>query len=174
MEDVLSVIAVIIAPIIAVWVGQRLQERAQKRQDKMQLFKTLMAGRAYNWTYEAVVALNIIEIVFADDEDVVNKWRDYYDKLYVDKATDAELKKIQDAKNKLLETMAHSLGYKKQIRWDIIENPYIPKGMIEEMSNRQHMQNSQLEALDRFINMFVANEKRDTYKSKVAEEDSNK
>lgn len=159
ISDVISIIAVILAPIIAVWIGQLLQERAQKRQDKMQLFKTLMAGRAYNWTYEAVVALNIIEVVFADDKSVVNQWRDYYDKLCVDNPTDADLKKIKDAKNKLLETMANSLGYKEQIRWDTIENPYIPKGMIEEMSIRQHMQNSQLAAWDRIINICDTNGK---------------
>lgn len=148
--NVISIVAVIIAPVIAVWVGQKLQEKAQKRQDKMLIFKTLMASRAY-WSYDAVIALNIIEVAFNDNKEVIMQWRKYYEKLCIENHTNMEAKAIQDEKNKLLEIMAYSLGYKDNIKWDIIENPYMPKGILDEMERNQKIQSSQQELMNKIL-----------------------
>jgi len=63
---ILNIAAVIVAPIIAVQVGQRLQDRAQVRKDKMDIFKALMANRV-GWSTASVYAMNVIDIIFADD-----------------------------------------------------------------------------------------------------------
>ena len=63
---IVNIVAVIAAPIIAVQIGQYLQDRAQLRKDKMDVFKTLMANRV-GWSTASVYAMNIIDIVFADD-----------------------------------------------------------------------------------------------------------
>ena len=68
--SILNLIAIIVIPIVSVIVGQYLQNRAEKRKDKMQIFKTLMTSRVYGWTVESVHALNIIDVVFADDNAV--------------------------------------------------------------------------------------------------------
>ncbi len=82
--DILNLIAIIVIPIAAVLIGQWLQNRSEKRKDKMQIFKTLMTSRIYNsWTQDSVYCLNIIEIVFADDENVCKAWKDLYDKYCV-------------------------------------------------------------------------------------------
>lgn len=70
MIEILNIIALIFIPIFAVIVGQRLQIKHQKRNDKMQIFKILMTHRIFGWTNESVQALNLIDIVFADDEAV--------------------------------------------------------------------------------------------------------
>lgn len=127
--EILNLLAIIIIPIAAVWIGQFLQTRAEKRKDKMQIFKTLMTSRIYGWTQESVHCLNIIDIVFSDDEKVRNAWKDLYDKYCVQNPDEAQLKKIQNAQYKLLETMAKSLGYKDKVTWETIQNPYIPDGM---------------------------------------------
>ena len=57
--SIINVLAIIIIPIVAVVVGQKLQTRAKKREDKIQIFKILMASRIYNWTIEEVQALNM-------------------------------------------------------------------------------------------------------------------
>ena len=36
----------------------------------MQIFKILMTSRIFGWTNESVQAMNLIDIVFADDKDV--------------------------------------------------------------------------------------------------------
>ena len=65
----INIIAIIVAPIAAVWIGQMLQDRAEKRRDKVAVFKAVMTYR-YGWSQEAVLALNSIPIVFAEDKTV--------------------------------------------------------------------------------------------------------
>lgn len=114
--NIINLIALIVVPILAVIIGQKLQDRAQKRNDKIQIFKILMMSRIYGWTTESVQAMNLIEIVFADDDTVCKQWKVYYDKLCVENPTETELQKIKKEDEKLLETMAKSLGYRKNRR----------------------------------------------------------
>ena len=39
--------------------------------------------------------------------------------------------------------MARSLGYREQVTWETIQNPYIPKGMWDAMQQQQNIQNGQ-------------------------------
>lgn len=133
LAEVLNLIAIIIIPIVAVLIGQWLQNRSEKRKDKMHIFKTLMTSRIYGWTQESVHCLNIIDIVFSDDESVRKAWKDLYDKYCVQNPDETQLKKIQNAQYKLLETIAVSLGYKDKVTWETIQNPYIPNGMLQQI-----------------------------------------
>lgn len=144
LTDILTIIALIIIPVFAVIVAQWLQNRSEKRRDKMQIFRTLMTSRI-GWSMEKSYALNTIDIVFADDKNVRAAWKDYYDKLDVDNPDEHQQKKIQQAENKLLETMAISLGYKDKITWETIQNPYIPKGMITQINNQTMKQQAYLD-----------------------------
>lgn len=141
---ILNLLALISIPIIAVLIGQYLQTIAAKRKDKMDIFKTLMVNRLA-WSVESVRALNIIDIVFADDDSVRKAWNEYYQKLCVEHPTEMQLKQIQQAQDKMLETMAISLGYKGKITWETIQNPYIPKGMIAAIDQQQTIQKGQTE-----------------------------
>lgn len=148
---ILNCIVIIAAPIISVWVAQKLQNRDRNRQDKMEIFKTLMTSRIYGWTPQSVQALNIIDIVFSDDEAVRQQWKNYYDKLCVENPDETELKKIKIEQDKLLEVIANSLGYKDKVSWETIQNPYIPKGMIDSLNQQQRFQNGQLQILKMFM-----------------------
>lgn len=140
---IINTLAVIAIPIVSVVVAHHLQNRAEKRKDKLNVFKTLMMSRT-GWTVESVRALNIIDIVFADDKNVRARWKKYYDKLCVENPTETELKKIKTAQDKLLEAMAVSLGYKDKVTWETIQNPYIPKGMVDAEQMQREYQNGQL------------------------------
>lgn len=140
LAEILNLIAIIIIPIIAVLIGQWLQTRAEKRKDKMHIFKTLMTSRVYGWTQESVYCLNIIDIVFADDREVRNAWKDLYDKYCVQNPDESQLKKIETAQYKLLESMAVSLGYKDKVTWETIQNPYIPQGMLRQIETQNQSQ----------------------------------
>ena len=98
---IINTLAVVAIPIVSVVVAHHLQNRAEKRKDKLNVFKTLMMSRT-GWTVESVRALNIIDIVFADDENVRARWKEYYDKLCVEDPSDTELKKIKTAQEKLI------------------------------------------------------------------------
>lgn len=84
--------------------------------------------------------MNIIDIVFADDKTVRGAWKDLYDKYCVQNPNETQLKKIQNAQYKLLETMAKSLGYKDKVTWETIQNPYVPNGMIRQWQEQAKSQ----------------------------------
>ena len=111
LNDFFNIAAIIVAPIIAVWIGQLLQTRAEKRKDKLQIFKILMTARIYGWTVDSVHALNIIDVVFADDKEVREAWNDLNDKYHVSNPDQQHLERIKRAQDKLLESMAKLLIY---------------------------------------------------------------
>lgn len=152
-KDILNLIAIVVIPIVAVLIGQHLQNRAEIRKDKMQIFKTLMTSRIYGWTQESVHCLNIIDIVFADDKTVRNAWKDLYDKYCVQKPDAAQLKKIQNAQYKLLETISKSLGYKDKVTWETIQNPYVPDGMIRQWQEQAKSQQAYNTLLNTMVNI---------------------
>jgi hypothetical protein len=153
-KDILNLIAIIVIPIVAVLIGQYLQNRAEIRKDKMHIFKVLMTSRIYGWTQESVHCLNVIDIVFSDDRKVRDAWKDLYDKYCVQNPDETQLKKIQNAQYKLLETIAESLGYKDKVTWETIQNPYIPDGMIrqqKEQATSQQAFNNLLQNMQHMI-----------------------
>lgn len=145
-----NILAVIFAPVIAVWIGQKLQDRAEKRKDKMTVFKAVMTYR-YGWSQEAVNALNSIPIVFAEDKNVRDQWKAYYNYLCIQKPDQMELKQRSEALYKLIESMAITLGYKETISWEDIQNPYIPAGMATAFDNGMIIQNSMAELLPQML-----------------------
>lgn len=159
---ILNIVALFLIPIVAVIVGQKLQERAKKREDKMQVFKVLMTSRGLGWNQDMVWALNIIEVVFADDDAVIKQWRAYYDKLCIENPSDTDLKKIIIERNKLIERIANSLGYKDKITWETIQNAYIPKGMLEAMNKTQEFQTSQQNLMNIFQQMMTSKKEGNT------------
>jgi hypothetical protein len=157
-KDILNLIAIIVIPIAAVLIGQWLQSRAEKRKDKMQIFKTLMTSRIYGWTQESVYCMNIIDIVFADDKKVRDAWKDLYDKYCVQNPDETQLRKIQNAQYKLLETMAKSLGYKDKVTWETIQNPYVPNGLMQQWQERSQSQQAYNSLLNNMANMIPKNQ----------------
>ena len=160
-KDILNLIAIIVIPIVAVLIGQHLQNRAEIRKDKMHIFKVLMTSRIYGWTQESVHCLNIIDIVFSDDENVRNAWKDLYDKYCVQNPDETQLKKIQNAQYKLLDTMANSLGYKDKVTWETIQNPYIPEGMRRQQQEQAVSQQAYNNLLFNMQHMIPKNNKVD-------------
>lgn len=146
-KDILNLIAIIVIPIVAVLIGQHLQNRAEIRKDKMHIFKVLMTSRIYGWTQESVHCLNIIDIVFSD----VQKVRQNPD--------ETQLKKIQNAQYKLLDTMASSLGYKDIVTWETIQNPYIPEGMRRQQQEQAASQQAYNNILLNMQHMIPKNNK---------------
>lgn len=160
-KDILNLIAIIVIPIVAVLIGQHLQNRAEIRKDKMHIFKVLMTSRIYGWTQESVHCLNIIDIVFSDDENVRNAWKNLYDKYCVQNPDETQLKKIQNAQYKLLDTMANSLGYKDKVTWETIQNPYIPEEMRRQQQEQAASQQAYNNLLFNMQHMIPKNNKVD-------------
>ena len=150
MSDIMNFVALLFSPLISTIIGSRLQEQREKRRDKMQIFKVLMTSRVYGITYENINALNTIDIVFSDDENVRTAWKELYEKYAIENPSELQLESIKKARDKLIEVVAISLGYKDIITWECIQNPYIPKGLVANQKNQEELQKGMLEALKLF------------------------
>lgn len=144
IKDWINIVALVLIPIIAVIIGQYLQTRAKKREDKMRIFTTLMNTRAFAWTKESVEALNMIDVVFVNNKKVRTAWANLLDAYTSTEKSEQMANKRMTLKNKLLEEMACSLGYKDKITWETIQNPYIPEIMVKDMQQQEQFKNGQL------------------------------
>lgn len=156
---VINIVAVIVAPIVAVIIAQSLHEKSERRKDKMYIFRVLMTSRIYGWTVDSVHALNSIDIIFSDDENVRLAWKDLNDKYHVSNPDQNHLYKIQNAQYKLLETMAVSLGYKDKITWETIQNPYVPSGLVQQIETQKTNQAIYGEVLSNMRNIMPTTDK---------------
>ncbi len=140
LRDILNLIAIIVGPVIAVFIGQHLQKSSEKRKDKMSIFKTLMTARLYGLTTDSVHALNLIDIVFVKDKSVRAAWSRLFEAYSSAEQSEQMVTKRTDLMYKLLEEMAKNLGYKNKITWETIQNPYIPKFMVDSLRNQSQSQ----------------------------------
>lgn len=116
ISDWMMILAVLLGPIIAVQLTRYLDNKKEERTRKLEVFKTLMATRAYTISWDHVVALNRIDLEFDKDNKkekaVIEAWKAYLD-LLGDKEMPPEqwaVKRI-DLLVELLHKMAQVLDY---------------------------------------------------------------
>lgn len=163
LTDALMIIATAVSPLIAVQVTRYLDERNEVRGRKLQVFKTLMATRAYTLAPAHVEALNRIDLEFSPkrpaEKAVLDVWQQYLDHLgEKNMDTSAWTTKRVDLLVDLLHAMGKGLGYdfnKTQIK----NGTYSPvaHGRIE--SEQERVRQLTLELLDgkRVLPMFITN-----------------
>lgn len=142
----INLVAIIVIPILAVIIGQYLQDRSEKRKDKMRVFTHLMSYRSFGYIDQySVNIFNSVPIIFYDDKEVIEKYNSYLKSLNI-KPDDAQIrqKEIEDNKTKMLEAMAKALKY-KNINWELIQNPYIPKGLLDQIDAENTYKRGQVE-----------------------------
>lgn len=157
--DVLNLLAIIIILIAAVIIGQRLQDRAEIRKDKMHIFKVLMTSRIYGWTVDSVHALNLIDVVFAKDKAVRAAWKELYEAYSSTEQSDLMANKRKNLMYKLLEEITNNIGYKKEITWETIQNPYVPDGMIKQWQEQAKSQQAYNTLLNSMANIIPKEQK---------------
>lgn len=83
MNEILTILAVLLAPLLAVQVQKRVEIFREERGRKIWVFKTLMATRANNVSAEHVQALNMIDLEFRGRKykAVTDAWKAYLDHL---------------------------------------------------------------------------------------------
>jgi hypothetical protein len=85
IADWLMIGAVLLGPVIAVQLTRYLDRKKEIEERKLQLFKTLMATRSYNVSWDHVFALNRIDLEFHKDnrgeKAVIDAWKAYFDLL---------------------------------------------------------------------------------------------
>lgn len=93
ISDWVMILAVFLGPIVAVQLTKYLDHNKEKRQRKLDIFKTLMATRAYGISWDHVMTLNKIDLEFersnSKEKEVLNAWKQYLD-LLSDKSVNGE------------------------------------------------------------------------------------
>ena len=116
IADWLMISAVFLGPIVAVRLTRYLDDQKEVRARKLDIFKTLMATRAYNVSLTHVEALNRIDLEFDKDDkkekEVIEAWKQYLD-LLGDTSISAEQWSVRriDLLIELLHKMAKVLDY---------------------------------------------------------------
>lgn len=150
----INLVAIIVIPILAIIIGQYLQDRSEKRKDKMRVFTHLMSYRSFGYIDQySVNIFNSVPIIFYEDKEVIEKYNTYIKSLNI-KPDDVQIKQkeIEDNKTKMLEAMAKALKY-KNINWELIQNPYIPKGLLDQIDAENTYKRGQVEIAKIFTDM---------------------
>lgn len=126
-----------VSPIVAVVLAYSLNKYSEKRmrnqlietelrKEKMDVLKILMTNRIFP-TWQYFHALNIIDIIFADNQNVRSAWKELY-QVYKNTNTDQseQVEQIEKKQMKLIETVVDDLGYKGKITWEHISEKYNP------------------------------------------------
>ena len=87
-QIIISILSVLIAAA-GTFIAQWLQKREARRKDKMEIFKMLMMNR-HCLSADCVRALNIIDVVFADDASVCAAWKAFLEKSCVENPSEAQ------------------------------------------------------------------------------------
>lgn len=163
IQDWLMITAVFLGPIVAVRLTRFLDNRKEQRDRKLQIFKTLMATRAYTISPQHVEALNRIDLEFSNkhkkERDVVYAWKSYLD-LLGDKDMPREqwgIKRIELLVD-LLHSMAKVLDYEFD-KTHIKNSAYAPvaHGDIEDQQTAVRMGVIDILAGKRVIPMHITN-----------------
>jgi len=124
------------------------QNRKEKRQDKVLVFRQLMATRNIN-DYERIKAINSIDIVFNDCKKVTEACVLYIKSMkdYEADQSDVNKKAVIDKELELLKNISKNLGYKNIDVSAIMDNSFQPNWLNE----RRNMDYYMLSKLNEFV-----------------------
>jgi len=159
ITDIIMIVAVLVDPIVAVFITLWSQSHKDKKTAKRQLFLNLMGVRKTVPLPRHVVAqLNTIDVVFADNRQVVDLWHKYYALLHQLPGEEREHTWLE-----LLAAMAEDLRYPTLKQTDI-DKFYIPQGHVDEVEFQREVGTEWLRVLkntERFLVEKKAEESAD-------------
>lgn len=153
VSDWLTLLAIVLGPLFGVWLARHLQDRIFSRERRMDIFRMLMRTRRTRLYPEHVGALNLVEIEFAHDRQVIDAWRELFRHLGSEHLLRPDEKapegagaeevgdrnwrydaRVGDERQrllaKLLHAMAKVLGFKIE-QLEIFEGGYTPQGWTD-------------------------------------------
>lgn len=159
IADWLTILAVFLGPIVAVQLTRYLDDRKENRERKANIFKTLMATRAYNVSWAHVEALNRIDLEFNKEREVIEAWKAYLDLLNnTGMPPDQWNIRRVDLLVELLHKMARVLDYDFD-KTHIKNSSYSPRAHGETEEQQAALRKGLLEVLDgkRTLPMSITN-----------------
>jgi hypothetical protein len=115
------------SPKITVETTALIQKQAERRHQRLHIFATIMQYRRYLYFEESVKALNMIDVVFHDNKEVRDAWKDLYSAYGDERLNTNEGGRIkEDLVYNLLRAMANDLGFASDFNADDIRRIYYP------------------------------------------------
>jgi hypothetical protein len=149
MQLWVTAIAIFLGPTTGVLITFLMQSRKDKKAAKQRLFLTLMGERKSLPPPRFVTAaLNTIDVVFADNRQVVDLWHKYYALLHQPPGEERQHIWLE-----LLAAMAVDLRYPTLKQTDI-DKFYIPQGHVDEVEFQREVGTEWLRVLkntERFL-----------------------
>jgi hypothetical protein len=144
VSEVLTIIALLFGPVMAVIITLWHQKRARRLEAKERLFSTLMAHRKSNPpTADWATALNLIDVVFEGNRQVVEKWHEAY-AISLQRPWNQE--RWNHSYIELLSEMGDVLGYRRLQQTDI-DRFYSPEAHGTQAVLQKDMQTELLRVL---------------------------
>ena len=141
----INIIAIVISPVIATVIANRNSNKSERRREKIKILQTLMMTRLNRRCLEYVNALNLIDVVFYDSDNVRKAYKNLLE-MYRAGSEDGNEHNIKNLK--LIESIVDDLGYNKEIRWDEISMPYNPVWFYNELEKQEKMKDAQVAFMD--------------------------
>lgn len=163
LMDALMIVAVLLGPTVGVVITRWLDNRRERHSRRMEVFKTLMKTRRTPIHPEHVGALNLIEIEFAKEVNIIKAWRDLFNHLAEehprrveettsdadpqnDKSRKDNLfdKRIGDERQKLLTKLLYEMAGALNFRieqLEIFDGGYTPQGWEHIETEQQIIRN---------------------------------
>lgn len=152
--DWLTVLAIAVGPIAAVFVTRWVDRQRAAEGRRLEIFKTLMRTRRSTTSPEHVGALNLVEIEFAGEADVLTRWRELFAHFggqqarrmdetpqkndppdAVQRKDEAFWRRVSEERQtllaKLLHAIARSLHFKIE-QLEIFQGGYLPQGWVDQ------------------------------------------
>lgn len=163
ISDWLMIFAVFTGPIVAVQLTKYLDHKNEKIKRKLDIFKTLMATRAYAISMEHVMTLNRIDLEFETkipkEKEVLNAWKAYLDHLSNGNPSGEQwFSKRIDLLVELLHKMALVLKYDFD-KTHIKNSSYAPVAHGDVETDQQNIRKGVIEIIEgkRVIPMYICN-----------------
>lgn len=144
-ETVLSTaIAMIAATMVTLGITWWRDKRNKSKEEKLFVFRTLMATRADPWNASHISALNLIDLAFYDEKLVRDSWKEYLDHLNTTRPEDSASGIVWDQRRvdlfvSLLAAMSGGLGFDFD-RVHIKNQGYYPNKYWKQELSQLHQQ----------------------------------
>lgn len=139
-NTIIIILSALLSGLIATGLTLFWQYRNGRRNERNMIFKTLMAYRFHVSNIDNIKALNLVEVVFHDVNEVSEAYRNF-----IIESRKKESNETFDAYITLLEKIAKSLKY-KNINWSAIKNRnYCPDVLSNKINEEETLRKLMLE-----------------------------
>ena len=126
-------LAIMVSPVFAVLVSMYIQDKKEAKRAKRAILETMISTRHNLINEQTVRVINMIDIIYADDDDVRRLWNEYFVMLNNEGLNNENGYKLRNGKNmELIQAMATAVGIGAKINLLDLSRIYCPQGLVNQ------------------------------------------